>query len=166
MRAITHQLFALSGFLAAFPVLAHDWTGLLLQSSAVACGALLPDLDSPHSAFGRRVRPLSVLLNRLLTHRGALHSLLVGCAVGALLTIYTPLKGYGGLIGLGWLSHVVGDLFFTSQSPGVALFWPYPKKVSLLRLSVGGLMESIFSLLLLVVIACCLYWRSPVSFGF
>lgn len=140
MRAETHQLLALSVYLASSPPPIHDIQTLLLQVAAVTTGALLPDLDSPYSAFGQRLKGISYPLNKLLGHRGAAHSLFALMGLFLILA-FTPIHAYAVYLAMGYFSHLIGDLLFTSKGPGIALFWPMQQKVHLMQLKVGGRVE-------------------------
>lgn len=120
MLARTHMVFGLV-FLAV-----GSRTGLiemdLVTSGFAILGSLLPDIDHPKSAIGRRVRPLSDMLGLILGHRGFTHSLLAFITwTGTLL--YAGMNEQTWLIAmsLGYLSHLFGDWLTPT---GVPLFWP------------------------------------------
>lgn len=100
---------------------------------AAAVGGLLPDLDHPKSALGRRLRLISLPLSAVVGHRGITHSLLAVSALLGLLIYATsaPFLGrWDGLISpliIGYLSHILGD----SMTPsGVPLLWPHKRRFS------------------------------------
>lgn len=111
-------------------------------------GALLPDIDHPHSWVGRRLPWLSLPLSALLGHRGVTHSLLaVGLGLGLLLV-----QGAGWLaapIVLGYLSHILADGLTNS---GVPLFWPSRRLYTARLFCTGGLGEHAAMALLVVLI--------------
>lgn len=100
---------------------------------AAAIGGLLPDLDHPKSALGRRIPLVSTPISRIFGHRGITHSLLA--VVVMLLGLLTMTLQYqwsfvGWLVPpilVGYLSHILGDSFTPS---GVPIFWPKPKTYS------------------------------------
>lgn len=131
MMARNHIPFAMaSWWLFAIgtdqPIEAHG-------TMAAAVGGLLPDLDHPESALGRRVKFISLPLSAIFGHRGMTHSLLA--AVGLLLILvavttmpaYTVFNGLIAPICIGYLSHLLGDSFTPS---GVPLFWPRKRTYS------------------------------------
>lgn len=132
MTAPTHQMCGLSFGLATFlmwPKENLDWTELTIFFSLVLFGALLPDLDHPHSRLGRRIPILSYPLYWIFGHRTWTHSLffvtiagIVGWGIGAFWDwpIYLKIA-----LAVGVLSHVIGDFFFDG---GVPLFHPISKK--------------------------------------
>lgn len=93
----------------------------------VALGALLPDIDHPGSAVGRRVRVISVPLSAIFGHRGFTHSLL---ALGGCLAALV-MGGWGQMwvqpLVIGYLSHLLADMLTPS---GVPLLWPYRRNFS------------------------------------
>lgn len=104
-------------------------TGLLAYPSyygGVTLGSLLPDIDHPQSYLGRRLRILSVPINKLFGHRGFTHSifftLLLGIATAPWWAV-NPLF-FGGLL-LGYSSHLLADM--TTPS-GVPLLYPDKKR--------------------------------------
>ena len=52
-----------------------------------AIGSLIPDIDSPGSTFGRRVKPLSKLIADKMGHRGGTHSLIALIIFGVITTL-------------------------------------------------------------------------------
>lgn len=120
MRGDSHLIFGMA-FLAAAnltPVVDLDAVTL----AAAAAGSLLPDIDHPGSALGRRVRPLSDVVGLVLGHRGLTHSLLaaLACVVAA---VWFGLRDadLAVALALGYLSHLFGDWLTPS---GVPLQWP------------------------------------------
>ena len=84
---------------------------------AAGAGALLPDLDTPHSMLGSKIPLLSVIGGG---HRGWMHSL-IGLAVFSLpVYLYNPQAGYA--VATGCITHFVLDMLNPS---GVKLFWPF-----------------------------------------
>ena len=73
MRWETHLLFAL--FVGIVGVRAGVFSGGVLFVFGLFLGALLPDIDCVKSQLGKRVRPLSDLIEKVCGHRGVTHSL-------------------------------------------------------------------------------------------
>jgi len=73
MRWETHLLFAL--FIGIAGMEFGVFRGGAAFVASLFLGALLPDIDSARSQLGRRVRPLSDLIERVAGHRGVTHSL-------------------------------------------------------------------------------------------
>lgn len=111
-----------------------------------ALGALAPDIDHPRSWIGRRLSPISILLAKVVGHRGVTHSLLAIVAGMAALRWY----GLGWTVApmvIGYLSHLAGDACTPS---GVPLFWPWRWRVSVPLFKTGSLLEYGFVLLLVI----------------
>lgn len=119
----------------------------MYASMTAAFGGLLPDLDHPSSALGRRLPVISLPLSALVGHRGVTHSLfaVVVMFVGLLLTTALPAYAWGqGFIApllLGYLSHITGDAMTPS---GVPLFWPRRKTYSLNLFKTWSRTETVF----------------------
>lgn len=78
-----------------------------------AAAALLPDIDHPGSAVGRRLRPLAVLLEEVWGHRSLTHTLWFALPAGlllGLLALWLGLPAGCVLAGAaGGLSHLALD---------------------------------------------------------
>lgn len=148
MRAFTHiAAGALSAVLLSKGLHATQVSFVMLVAGGVL-GSMLPDIDHPESAFGRRVLPLSLTLSALFGHRGVTHSLV---AVGLMAWLsWVALHGAIGWapamttpfvlgIAAGYLSHLLCD-FFTNS--GVPLLWPMKRKfASPVRFNTGSSLE-------------------------
>jgi inner membrane protein len=112
MRGYTHLI---AGMTAGYLL-----TGQPGYALASAVGALLPDLDSPHSLLGSKIPVISLIGGG---HRGWMHSLL-GTAVFALPAyLYNPAAGYAAAVGC--LTHLLLDML---NPTGVKLFWPFGRR--------------------------------------
>ena len=130
MRLPTHVAFA--------SVFWFGWSSLFgmkpegVAVGLAALGSLLPEVDTPNSLVGAFARPLSELLRFRLGHRTLTHSLL-GLAI--LAAIASPLAFYKLewwlALCLGYLSHIALDMGTLS---GVPLFWPNPRRLSLIHI--------------------------------
>ena len=102
------------------PFLHHARLDPLYLGLAVA-GSLLPDLDHPKSWVGRRARPVSTAIAKVLGHRGITHSALA--LVGLVMVLgragYAP--GIVSALALGYLSHLGADMLTPA---GLRLAWP------------------------------------------
>lgn len=120
MRGSTHLAVAgLTGVVAAGFGSAPGFDG----AAALAVGALLPDIDTQHSGFGKFIRPVSGAIERRFGHRTITHSLL-GVAILALgsswLLLLNPNVWVWLIVGV--LTHLVLD---TANIVGVPLLWPH-----------------------------------------
>ena len=114
--AVTH--IAISITLAAFFIGASPWVLTL-----VAIGALIPDLDSPESLFGRMLLPITKFIAARYAHRTLTHCLwtTVAIAIAALPLFYYYGWQYWSALPFGHLSSILADTLTVS---GVSLFYP------------------------------------------
>lgn len=114
-----------------------------LALGAAALGALLPDVDHPHSRVGRLVKPVSVPLSLLLGHRGVTHSLLA-----VLAALYAAgrlgMAWMAAPVAVGYLSHLAADALTPA---GVPLLWPLRARFALPLARTGGMIEIILVVL-------------------
>ncbi len=109
----------------------------LPQLAVAGFAGLLPDIDSPSSTVGRRIRPISKLIGSILGHRGFTHSLICAYLLFMALVYCTEhydaktsyyIATYLPPLLIGYLSHLLGDMFTPS---GVPLLWPVKYKFCL-----------------------------------
>ncbi|MEM6254822.1 MAG: metal-dependent hydrolase [Cyanobacteria bacterium P01_D01_bin.156] len=145
MMARNHIPFAMSSW---WLVAIATGQPIEVQSTMTAAiGGLLPDLDHPESALGRRFLLISVPLASIFGHRGFTHSLLAVTLLLGLLIAIMMLPGYGywawlvAPLIIGYLSHILGD----SMTPsGVPLFWPKKRSYSFNFFKTWSWQESAF----------------------
>ena len=118
----------------------------VVGTMAAAMGGLLPDIDHPKSALGRRIPFISILLSYLVGHRGVTHSLMAVVVMLILLpltafTMDTRIALLVAPVCLGYLSHIAGDAMTPS---GVPLLWPNCKRYTLKLFKTTSLLESVF----------------------
>ena len=111
--------------------------------------SVLPDIDSYKSKIGKKVKPLSFLINIFLGHRGIFHSLFLLI----LILLFIMLINYEitAAFFIGYLSHLVLD----SLTPeGVMFLYPFSKKRIQGFIRTGSLFENILFVLLLALCFC------------
>lgn len=115
---------------------------LLIVSATV--GSLIPDIDHPNSKLGRRFKPISILINKAVGHRGFTHTLLalLLLAFGLfMLNMYLPvhIQPYGWAVVIGTVVGYASHLFLDALTPsGIPLFAPFmSKSVRLAKLTTG-----------------------------
>jgi len=121
MRAPTHV--AISALIIYTARHAGLEVGTPVDYAAAAFGALLPDLDHPGSWIGRRFKLIAWPITLIFGHRGITHSLLAAGAVSILLLSQVA-AAWVIPIGLGYLSHLLGD-YLTPL--GIPLLYPSRK---------------------------------------
>lgn len=104
-------------------------------------GSLLPDVDHPQSFAGRRSLGLAQIIQKIFGHRGLTHSLIFAAGVTVVSFACLPAKWAAG-ISLGYIGHLLGDLF---SKTGLPLFKPFSKiRIKMpIAYKTGGLSEDI-----------------------
>ncbi|TXF11192.1 metal-dependent hydrolase [Pelomicrobium methylotrophicum] len=157
MMAFTHIAFG-----AASALLAAEWLDApapqaVLMLAGGVLGSMLPDIDHPGSAFGRRVPFLSIPLSAIFGHRGVTHSLLAVVGMSALAWYslhhldWHPGYSVPFVVGIaaGYLSHLAGDWM---TNTGVPLLWPSRRRfVAPLRIFAGSTVEYLLAFALYAV---------------
>ncbi len=113
----------------------------------IGLASLLPDIDHPNSIIGRKIKPISSIINFLFGHRKLLHSIFFLAAVGLLSFLLWPLYFIPTFIGL--LSHILLD---TLSKEGLNLLYPFNIIDIKGFIKVGGLIENLFFFCLLILI--------------
>lgn len=141
------------GLLAGALVLPYCAAGdISSQALFIGCAgvsALLNDIDSPQSKFGRLLWPVSKMLQLTAGHRGVLHSLVASVLLYSFLQALLP--AYATPITIGYLSHILLDLF---NPAGVPLLWPIQQHFSIPIVQTGSFVEKI---LFIPLAACCVF---------
>lgn len=118
-----------------------------------AGGALLPDIDHPHSWVGRRARVISRPLAAIVGHRGFTHSILAVIACGLLLRCLNPDRTVMDALAIGYLSHLAADLMTTS---GLRLAWPLRRRYAIPLCRTGSLRE-------LAIVSIVVLWTTATT---
>jgi len=147
MRFRTHLAFS---FLISILIIdSFNIQNKIIFIVVLLIASALPDIDSYKSKLGKKIKPISFLINILLGHRGIFHSpflLILISMVIAIINIEIAVAFF-----IGYLSHLVLD----SLTPeGVMFFYPFSKKRTKGFIRTGSLWENIFFILLLVL---CFY---------
>ncbi|MFP5522031.1 metal-dependent hydrolase [Peptococcus simiae] len=104
-----------------------------------AVGSLIPDIDTPESKLGHLVKPLALVLNRTIGHRGLTHSPLFIAILYLLLEAIIPRFHDPALFfAVGMLSHLVLDML---NHKGVPLLYPLPLKLHIANLRNSSIEE-------------------------
>lgn len=102
----------------------------VINTIALVCGSVLPDIDHPKSFIGKRNQVVSKVTNKTLGHRGATHSLIValGIYLLALFLAHTYLSQKAEFVPFwllcGYLLHLCEDSFSKNS---IRWFWPFSK---------------------------------------
>jgi len=117
----THLIFS---FLIGLLIInSFDIQNKVVFIAVLLTASVIPDIDSCKSKIGKKVKPLSFLINIFLGHRGIFHSLLLPILVSLLIM---PINyEIAAAFFIGYLSHFVLD----SLTPeGVMFLYPFSKK--------------------------------------
>ena len=136
----THLFFALFLALLIFNYYNINLVFILI----LVLASILPDIDHSKSFIGRKLRPLSWLINFIFGHRKLIHSLFF---VLILTLIIKMFSNYYLAFLIGYVSHLFLDLL-TKQ--GLQIFYPLKFKVRGF-IKTNGLIEKLFLWFLIVV---------------
>lgn len=138
---------------------AEGFVGIGAVMAGAFIGSVLPDIDHPGSFIGRKVKPISIILNRTVGHRGMTHAPIFVLGLSALLGfLVMKLTGFTQAISLffvlglfaGMVSHLLMDMLTKS---GIPLLYPFSKKdFSIAPFKTGGIGEYIASLACILII--------------
>ena len=87
----------------------------------VLVGSLLPDVDTPHSKFGRKLGVISKFFAAVAGHRTIFHSLLFAILIPGVVWYFVS-KPYGVALFIGYLSHLMMDAITKS---GINFLHPF-----------------------------------------
>ena len=111
----------------------------------------MPDLDTPRSWLGKRLKIISIPLGTLIGHRGFSHSLAATLLLVAALLYATHnnVPVVGGLA-IGYMSHLLGD-YLTPQ--GIPFLWPQKDHYSMALFATGSVLErTVFGLFVVLLL--------------
>lgn len=114
-------------------------SGSLEMSAISGVAALLPDIDHPGSYIGRKIPVIPTVLKWTVGHRGPFHSLAAALVAGAIALIIGG-KAIGLAVMVGYLAHLLGDLFTLS---GVPLLFPLKFNTRVPLIKTGGVLEKL-----------------------
>ena len=109
-------------------------------------GAGFADIDMPKSKFGRKIRPLSNILNFIFGHRKFIHSGLFLLIVGY--AFYLFFGDYYIPFLIGYLSHLVLDSF---SKEGINFIYPFRRLEIKGFLKTGSFFEKILFFVFLLL---------------
>ena len=140
----THLVFATLVYLVFFKYLEISFAHKIFFGIFLFLATVFVDIDARKSKIGNHwfLRPLQWFIS----HRGMIHSLLFGFILSIIIFVIDNNSGVGFFIG--YILHLVLDSF---TSEGICFFWPFSsEKISILKISSGGLIEEIIFVLVLL----------------
>lgn len=132
-------------------------SGILLAASTL--GSVVPDIDLPNSTLGKKIKPISFIINKLFGHRTITHTPLWLIPLFLLLQFFIssskPEYAVFALIGYinGFVLHLLGDLFSKS---GIPMFYPFKRKRYSLSPFKSGSLDWLVTTI--VCVACLIFW--------
>ncbi len=142
----THFLFSL--FLGLIFIKYFPQQNTVIFLVLVTLSGFLPDIDTPQSKLGRKLKIISWPLNFIFGHRKFFHSIFPPLVIYIIL----HLSGYsylGFAVFLGYLTHLIGDSF---SKEGIAFFYPLTEFKVTGFFKTGGIIEKIIYYCLTIVI--------------
>ncbi|PMH43256.1 hypothetical protein BCU68_04510 [Vibrio sp. 10N.286.49.B3] len=120
MKGINHQLTTGSAYLICHHYF-ESWTWMDIPTGLLIAmvGTLLPDLDCRTSTLGRIFPFISVPIQKMFGHRGAVHSLFAAAGVFYLASQFN--FNFACSLTFGFVMHLIGDACTKS---GVNFLWP------------------------------------------
>jgi inner membrane protein len=132
-----------------FIIRSFDIQNKIIFIAILLTASVIPDIDSHKSKIGKKIKPVSFLINFFLGHRGIFHSVFLPLLISLLILLINYELTIAFFIG--YLSHLVLD----SLTPGgIMLFYPFSKKRLKGFIRTGSLVENILFILLLIL---CFY---------
>lgn len=131
-------------------------------------GSILPDIDSPKSTISKFCRPVAILINHYLGHRGFTHAPIIPTIFLFVLKyklVHASELSYRLLYGLaaGYFIHLLQDI---CTAGGVPILYPFSKKkVALFKMKTGDPGNIPASILLLVIWILIIYNRKEIIPG-
>lgn len=157
MTGKSHLVCGIFGGLT-YGVISGDFSSSVLIPTIItsAIGGLTPDIDSPNSKIGRKIKPISWLANRLCGHRGLIHTpffvAIVSCLILTLMFISNNINNYYLLISfvIGYTGHLLLDTFTVE-----GIMWLYPfnkKKIHFTNIKTGSIFEYLISIICIPIV--------------
>jgi len=139
---------ALAGCAIVYFTNASEQLPVILTAAAI--GALVPDIDNPHSTIQKYVPGVGKILGHLLTHRGVTHSLVFA----GLLTLVLNMISLPWNIAIAFIAGIISHLILDTLNPmGVPWLWPLPGRFSIPLVKSSCLAERFFFMPLMLALA-------------
>lgn len=161
MQYRTHLTTSLA---VSLPIMVQTDTVSIGNVLALSLGALLPDIDEPHSWIGARTRGFSDIINLIFGHRGITHSLIALTTVLLTMLLIHVTMGLNIMTGLyfviGYALHLIEDSFSKS---GVKWLLPiYNKNIQFgnggFYYTTGGFIENMIFLASAMILIAEVYF--------
>ena len=111
--------------------------------------SFIPDIDIQTSKIGKKFKILSFLTNKLFSHRGFFHSIILPLIFYFIFTYIFNLQEIGLVVFIGISSHLFLDML---TKEGIAFFSPFIQKRINGFITTGGFVEKILFFIFLSLI--------------
>lgn len=174
MRGKAHLISGLStGIATAVFTFSGSAGGVFATIGASAIGSLIPDIDLPNSTIGKKVKPISFVINKMFGHRTITHApiwiipLLIlykfmpniahGLSANTITLLQHTIVGYVA----GFICHLFGDMLTVG---GIPLLYPFKRSRFHLTNIESGKHDIILSVIAAII--CIIAVLTCVSTGF
>lgn len=157
MTGKSHLFFGLcSGLTCGFIIGSNAPETVAGTLALTAVGSLFPDIDSPNSKIGRKIKPISWVVNKLFGHRGLVHTPLFAIGIFgvvlSLMLLFDKLEHSNLLTGfiVGYIGHLLLDTFTIE-----GIMWAYPfnkNKFHFANIKTGSFFEYLISIICLPIV--------------
>lgn len=113
----------------------------------VCFASVIPDIDSSESKVGRRIKPLSWLIEKTIGHRNLFHSIFPLIIIAVTFFYFLDWNVAGTALLIGYGSHLFIDMF---TYMGIALFHPLHSRRITGFVKTGGITDHILFFLFLL----------------
>ncbi len=120
----------------------------------VLVASFIPDLDHTNSKIGRKFKTTSFFLNKIFSHRGFFHSILLPLIMYFIFAFILERKDMALAIFAGISSHLLLDMLTVD---GISLLAPFSSKRINGFIKTNGLTEKVFFMILLLLSALFLF---------
>ncbi len=150
----THLIF--SFLIALISINYFNPSNKLVFLLFLVLSSFVPDIDIQTSKIGRKFKITSFFINKLFSHRGFFHSLLLPALIYFILVYLFGIQEIGLAVSLGICSHIFLDML---TKEGISLFSPFINKRINGFITTGGLIESILFNIILFISIFFVYFK-------
>ncbi|PIN76695.1 hypothetical protein COV17_01375 [Candidatus Woesearchaeota archaeon CG10_big_fil_rev_8_21_14_0_10_36_11] len=115
----------------------------------VLLGSVIPDIDTKWSKVNQWAGFVGKIISFFSTHRGLFHSVILYAIIFWFMYTFFSVY-YAFALFSGYIAHLIGDVI---TPMGVAPFYPFSKRKVRGPIKVGGLIENIIIIVMILLIA-------------
>jgi len=156
----THLLFAflISLLLTSFLNIESKLFFIIL----ILVSSFIPDIDNTNSKIGRKFKTSSLIINKIFSHRGFFHSLLLPLIMYFIFAFILDRKDMALAVFFGISSHLFLDLL---TKEGISFFAPFSNKRINGFIKTNSFVEKIFFIIILLLIILFLSQNLSLDFS-